>query len=101
MLRRLLTIFVVLSVLGYGTTQAFDAHALDFADQTEIGSHDHSKAGLDEACCDHSCHASAHLVGLASSLPRFPAPRTESFRLDPDSLLATFFSALPLRPPRS
>jgi hypothetical protein len=40
-------------------------------------------------------------VGLASSLPKLPAPRTESFRLEPGSLLATSFSAPPLKPPRS
>lgn len=87
-------------MLGYGTTLAFDTHAFDFSDQTEIGAHDHSQTALDEAGCDHSCHASAHLVGLAPSLPKLPAPRTDSFCPDSDCLLASAFSAPPLRPPR-
>ena len=99
--RRLLTILVVLSMLGYSNAWALDTHAFNLADDNEIGAHDHAGAALDEAGCDHCCHASAHLVGLVSSLPRLPALHRDRFRLASGFLLSHAFFAPPLKPPRS
>ena len=99
--RRLLTILVVLSMLGYGSAWAFDTHAFNLAGDTAIGAHDQAGAALDETGCDHCCHASAHLVGLVSSRPQLAPLRRDRFRLASGFLLSHAFFAPPLKPPRS
>lgn len=76
-LKRTFTLWLMLSVLGFGTVWAFDVHAL-FPEHgafsqpaTQDSQHDD-----DSADCDHSCHLGFHLLGILNN--------AESPRLDSD-----------------
>jgi hypothetical protein len=101
MLRRIISSFLVFALIGYGTIWAFSGHALDDTDHAAGSVHEHTKPALDESGCDHCCHASAHIIGLAPPLSKLPLPHSDSFRLVPGCFIATRFSTPPLKPPRS
>jgi hypothetical protein len=101
MLRHIISSILVLALIGYGTSWAFSGHALDVADHTAGSVHEHTQTALDESGCDHCCHASAHMTGLAPSLPKVPRLRAGSFRLVAGCIVTTRFFTPPLRPPRS
>lgn len=70
MLHRLLTTWLVISILGYGMAMAADLHIELSTDQIHaIGDHHPSKPNdIDENVgCDHCCHGVLHLIGLQSS----------------------------------
>lgn len=71
MFKRFITVCLVISSLGYGVAWAFDGHwdVTQASADASFGQHadddipasgEHNDAG-----CDHCCHASAHLVGIA------------------------------------
>lgn len=71
MFKRFIVICLVISTLGYGVAWAFDGHwdVSQASADTLFGqqanddvpaSDEHNDAG-----CDHCCHASAHLIGIA------------------------------------
>ncbi len=101
MIRRLIASLLVFAILGYGTTWAYAGHALADADQTAEGAHKHSEAATDDGGCDHCCHASAHMVGLAHPFPGIHPPEANGFRLVAGGFAETPASAPPLKPPRS
>lgn len=101
MLRRLVASILIVALIGYGTAWAFSGHALDDADHAANGAHEHSQTAHDDSGCDHCCHASAHMTGLAPPLPKVRRPDADTFRLDPDLTPATRLSTPPLKPPRS
>ena len=102
MLRRLIASILGITVLGYGISWAFAGHALGDADRAAAGGvHEHSQTALDESGCDHCCHASAHMTGLAPPLLKLSRRNADSFRLVRGCTVATLFSAPPLKPPRS
>jgi len=72
MLRRIIAIWLIMSILGYGTVLAADVHV-------EIGQAEHpaqilsdedSQPGAmdQQAHSDHCCHGIAHLLGFASQI---------------------------------
>jgi hypothetical protein len=101
MLRRVIASILVFALIGYGTSWAFSGHALDDVDHAVGGLHEHTQTALDESGCDHCCHASAHMTGLAPPLPKVRRPDADIFRLAPDLTVATHLSTPPLKPPRS
>lgn len=101
MLQRLIASILVVTILGYGTSWAFAGHALEDADHAAGGMHAQTQSALDDNDCDHCCHATAHMTGLAPSLPKVRRPDAGVFRLSPGFAVATLFSAPPLQPPRS
>jgi hypothetical protein len=101
MLRRTISTILVLALIGYGTSWAFSGHALDDVDHASGGLHEHTHTALDESGCDHCCHASAHMTGLAPPFPKLPLPHADSFRLVPGCIVATRVSTPLLKPPRS
>lgn len=101
MIRRLIASLLVFAVLGYGTSWAYAGHAFADADHTIEGVHKHSQAASDEGGCDHCCHASAHMLGLAHPFPGIHPPDVDMFGLVAGVFAATPVCAPPLKPPRS
>ncbi|MCU7930282.1 MAG: hypothetical protein KZQ90_05740 [Candidatus Thiodiazotropha sp. (ex Codakia rugifera)] len=70
MLRRLLTTWLIISILGYGMAMAADLHIELSPDQSHAISdhHPYQPNDVDDnAGCDHCCHGVLHLIGLKSS----------------------------------
>ena len=67
MFKRLLMIWLITSILGYGSVWAFDGHADEVNEhQGVVGDVGHSPDGDgDHPSCDHCCHASAHTIALS------------------------------------
>ena len=73
-MRRLLTLWLVISLLGYSSVWAMDLHgAASGADQTAQQSLDVDSGAMDpqadhanEADCDHCCHGMSHLIALSA-----------------------------------
>jgi len=79
MFRRLLTLWLIVSALGYNTAWAFDGHLTHLDSQlpsTAAGGDHLAQAATpadpvsdhEQGPCDHCCHASAHMLGLHPSL---------------------------------
>jgi len=66
MFKRLLMIWLITSILGYGSVWAFDGHVDEVNEhQDNVGSVGHAPDDDgDQAACDHCCHASAHTMAL-------------------------------------
>jgi hypothetical protein len=72
MLKKFIIICLVISTFGYGMAWAFDGHW--DVPQTQAGASFGQQENGDnpepdhhnDASCDHCCHASAHLVGIAA-----------------------------------
>ncbi len=65
MLRRLLLIWLVTSILGYGMALAYDAHETQVNDS--VAASDLVSSAIDADHCDdgdHCCHGVVHLLGL-------------------------------------
>lgn len=103
MLHRIIASVLALSLIGYGATWAFADHALDVTAGADTGMHAHGQTApdADGSKCDHCCHASAHMVGLAP--PGLPPHRRPSkdFHLTPECSAASLATAPPVKPPRS
>jgi len=67
MLRRLLTLWLLLSTIGYGSLWALDGHFSDplQADGSCLDAA-HGEPGEDHAHGDHCGHATAHMTGIWS-----------------------------------
>ena len=66
MIRRFLSIWLILSVFGYGVAMAAEIHS-SFDQDHEHSIQDHlDKQNHDDEAdnCDHCCHGSLHLLGL-------------------------------------
>lgn len=70
MLKRLLSIWLFICVLGYGTVWAFDSHLHEPAQpQGAVVLADHAIDGEGQTGgCDHCCHATAHVLALWASM---------------------------------
>ena len=119
MIRRLLALWLLVSLVGYGSLWAMDLHAVDVADHhpgqqsAEIADGDSLVAdgastdlaadqALEPACasaCDHCCHGMSHLIGLfGNGLSTAYSPDTRS--ADPRPVPLTSRALSPdLRPP--
>ena len=104
MLRRLILIWLISSVFGYGIAVAFDHHD-DVPSQqheqmqsTEHSSHGHNDSN-DDSTCGHCSHSAAHLLGLPHTVS-VAIPDSRSQQLHSNSLFGYSISppAL-LRPP--
>ena len=103
MFKRLLMMWLITSILGYGSVRAFDGHNDEVAEhQDVVGDAGNAPDGNgDHPSCDHCCHASAHMMALWPSqvgtiysdtgIGYTPYQRTFSFNT----------TSPPDRPPRS
>jgi len=106
MLKRFLTVWLIISTLGYGSAWAFDNHLNDAEEHQVVNSDNNGDTGNapdsdgDFPCCDGNCHSSAHIMGLSSyqSGPVYPDTGTGSTPYR--QTLAFFATAPPLRPPQ-
>ena len=106
MLKRFLTVWLIISTLGYGSAWAFGNHLNDAAEHQVVNGDVNDGAGNapdsdgDYPCCDDSCHSSAHIMGLSSyqSGPILVDNGTGSTPYR--QTLAFFATAPPLRPPQ-
>jgi len=84
MLKKFIIICLVISTFGYGMVWAFDGHwdAQQAQDDVSFGhqAHGDTPAAGDhnDSSCDHCCHASAHLVGIAATGPEVLSAKTGS-----------------------
>lgn len=65
MFRRVIAAILMFFVLGYATVWAFEWPSADIAQHAHGTGHADSIPQVDDEACDHCCHASAHLIGLA------------------------------------
>ncbi len=100
MLRRLLLVWLVTSILGYGMALAYDLHgqpgdtaAVTTGHLPPADDDHHSDDG------DHCCHGAVHLLGLGQQ----PLPGLEIDTVTPDAIAVidarSLTLATPLRPP--
>ena len=100
MFRRFITLLLVVTLLGYGTSWAFSGHVLEDVDHA-ADIHGHSQEMVDESDCDHCCHAAAHMTGLTPPLPELARLDNEILRPSPGRLALTHCASPPRKPPRS
>jgi hypothetical protein len=101
MLPRVISFFLVFALIGYGTTWAYDGHALERAAHAESGMHGQSELDDDGSQCDHCCHAAAHMLGMSPPLPTLIRPHPDRFPMAVDRAATTLADAPPVKPPRS
>jgi hypothetical protein len=102
MLKRLFTVWLILSLLGLGAAWAFDRHAAGGEHEMAPGTPAHeSGVGGEVVGCDHCCHLGAHLMGMCSSNPEPILGGHELFAASPEYLLLSASHQPPLRPPRA
>ena len=102
MLKRLFTLWLVLSVLGFGTAWAYDGHSV-FSEHDAVSglpAHDSQDDG-DSAGCDHCCHIGFHLLGMLSDGVALAYGGGHLFLTSPEYHLTSTPRLPPLRPPRS
>ena len=102
MLKRLFTLWLMLSVLGLGTAWAFDSHAVFSGHDAVSGSPANDSHGDgDSAGCDHCCHLAFHLLGMPSDgiAPALDGGHRHFASADYD--LTSAPRDPPVRPPRS
>lgn len=101
MFRRVIAAILMFSVLGYGTAWAFEWHSVDIADHAYATEQADLGPQINSSGCDHCCHASAHLIGIAHwgqpISPLATAPRLANGI----AVLVTRSIDPPLRPPQS
>lgn len=102
MLRRIIASVLVVTVLGYGSAWAFAGHTLDTGDHAAMADlFEHAQTAAEDGGCDHSCHAGAHMTGMASPVPTFIFPDIGSLRATYSRSTLPISFAPPLKPPRS
>ncbi len=99
MLRRLVTLWLMLSMLGFGSAWAIDLH-LD-GDGHHVASSETDHHPDDVVDCDHCCHLGLHLLGMVSSYAVPDVGRQHLSLRFPENALASRNGAPPLKPPRS
>lgn len=101
MLKRIFTLWLVLSILGFGTAWPFDGHALVAEHDTPSGYQVHDSLDDGEpAACDHCCHIDAHLMGVWNSGTELIHSARDPFVASPDYHLVSISQPPPLRPPK-
>ena len=102
MLRYLLTLFLIICTVGYGSVWAFDGHFDEWTQHEGMAAAaDHGDEGEEHSSCDHCCHATAHLTGLCANQPALSIPDASSvWSHYPDSYNSVL-TGPPGRPPRS
>ncbi len=102
MLKRLFTLWLVLSVLGFGTAWAYDGHSV-FSEHdaaSDLPTHDSQDDG-DSVDCDHCCHIGMHLLGILNDSVAPPQSGGHLFLACSEYHLIATPRLPPLRPPRS
>ena len=101
MLRRFLSIWLAVSILGYGMAMAAGVHAESApdsshfsADESDISSDQHN--GTD---CDHCCHGIIHLLGLIDTSTFVVSIGRSVLPIPYSRSLYSFLPKSPLRPP--
>ncbi len=103
MRRRLLLIWLIVSVLGYGIALAADLHGLGGAHAGATlqldNAHGDDPDGGSATDYDHCCHGAAHLLGLGHSLGATPTLQGPPPRIEARVALACPPPSSPYRPP--
>ena len=103
MLKRLLMLWLITSILGYGSAWAFDGCVDEAAEHQDVvgdmGNTPNEDGG--HPSCDHCCHASAHIMALWPSQAGTTFPDI-GIGYTPYRLTVSFNTTTPPdRPPRS
>lgn len=103
MFRRLVAIWLMLSILGYGMAVTADVH------NESVQSHDHVLLLTDthtdsdpvgqEIDCDHCCHGLAHMLGLVSEAEELPVTGISLPIIHRSKYPCFIFQAPAFRPP--
>jgi hypothetical protein len=81
MFRRILVIWLIVSILGYGVTLAADLHGEQYGEsgfstaEPEPAQDPHADTG-----CGHCSHGALHLLGLANGLTATPVILSHRFQ---------------------
>ena len=100
MRRRLLALYVVVSVLVYGTSWVFDGHWSEAEDHSHAVAHTDPGPPADGDHCDHCCHAGAHLLALPPRGLTGPMRSPDTFGHGCRFLTLTRAWDPPFKPPR-
>jgi len=106
-IRRLLALWVVVSLLGYSSAWAMDLHqSLSNDDESGHSSMLAAASGADQPTehdsasnCDHCCHGLSHLIGLSGSTAGAVMAAQASTILPPSVAFRSHTRAPDLRPP--
>ena len=102
MLRRMISLVLVVSLIGWGTSWAYSGHVLDDVDHPSLGVHEHTQPAEEETACDHCCHMSAHMTGVVTPrLPSLAVRPVDIYSLDARRVIDTRYLSPLLKPPRS
>ena len=103
MRKRLLMLWLITSILGYGSAWAFDGCVDEAAEHQDVVG-DMGNAPNDDGAhptCDHCCHASAHITALWPSLTGAVWPDVGTGYTPYLYTLSFNTTSPPDRPPRS
>ena len=109
-LKKYLLAVLVLCTLGYSSAWAYDIHAiaddhLDSSDQliaSQSNNTDHSPGQTETAkICDHSCHAFAHMLAIATQNVSLYSCNKNIQRMDVAEALVSLTINPHQRPPRA
>ncbi len=102
MYRKLLIIWLLISLLGYGMLVVADMHEQHMDDHAHSMDFDsHPASADDNNNCDHCCHGLIHLLGLTYSDSFSIKVEPQVSLSDYNSLFVSFSPPLHLRPPIS
>lgn len=103
MLRKFLTIWLIVSTLGYGTAWAMDTHWNNTSQPAAV--HDGGMSGHDDSTngpfSDHCCHGIIHLLGMLPTTYIIPLSVNTQLETPLTSSHHPWAAAPPLQPPRS
>lgn len=103
MFRQCLRIWLIISILGYGSAWAFDSHPDETAGHQRAAT-DISQAtdgDEDHPACDHCCHISAHTIALSPYQTGMSHPGTCTGHTPYRETLSSLATTPPEHPPRS
>jgi hypothetical protein len=102
MYRCLLTSWLVICSIGYGSAWAYDGHFDPFSQHGGMpGAMSLAEDGGDHLSCDHCCHASAHLIGMWANQPVFSLPDASTVWPHYRTMHYSILGSPPGRPPRA
>ncbi len=113
MLRRLLTIWLIISTLGYGSAMATDLHEDETDESSQAYQFEHNSQDNDDTLaddnpdpglqtrlsCDHCCHGAAHVVGIVTEVTTACIPSQSRQQMRRLAILVPRLQQPPVPPP--
>ncbi|GMR09020.1 MAG: hypothetical protein BMS9Abin26_2032 [Gammaproteobacteria bacterium] len=112
MLRRLLTIWLIISTLGYGSAMATDLHEDETDESYQPYQYQHDSLNNNTLpddnpdpepqtflSCDHCCHGAAHVVGIVAEVTTARIPSQSWQQMRPLAILVPRLQQPPVPPP--